>query len=349
MDSTGTGTPAHQPMPGGPGPVTPTRPVYHDDEADLSTVQGRSVAVIGYGGQGRAHALCLRDSGVPVRVGLPDGVPEGADPAEEGLSVGSLEEVAAGADLVVVLAPDSAHSAVLETVAPWLTPGTALCFGHAATVCYGLVSPPSDVDVLLVAATAPGPVVREAFTDGRGVPVLVAVEQDVTGQAWPLALAYAKAIGGTRAGAIATTFAEQADTDLFAAQVVRSGGAAALVQAGFEVLVEAGYAPELAVLQCLRAWPPLVELMASGGLSGMRASLADSDEYGDYTRGPRVVDARTRARMRRILAEIQRGGFTREWLAEDRAGRPNLASWREQAAAHPIEQAGRALRAVTGW
>jgi ketol-acid reductoisomerase len=327
-----------------------TTEVYYDDDADLSLVSDRAVAVIGYGSQGHAHALSLRDSGVDVRVGLPEQSKSRPKAAEEGLRVVTPAQAAAESDLIMLLAPDTAQRHVYaEAIAPALSPGTALFFGHGFNIRYGLIQPPADVDVAMVAPKGPGHLVRRQFVDGKGVPVLVAVEQDATGTAFPLALSYARAIGGTRAGAIRTTFTEETETDLFGEQAVLCGGATALVQAGFEVLTEAGYAPEVAYFECLHELKLIVDLMYEGGIERMRYSVSDTAEYGDLTRGPRVIDDRVREQMRRILDEIRSGQFAREWVAEDDAGRPQFAKLREQAAHHPIEATGRKLRAMMSW
>ena len=327
-----------------------TAEVYYDDDADLSIIASRTVAVIGYGSQGHAHALSLRDSGVPVVVGLPETSKSREKAAEQGLTVLTPAEAASQADVIMVLAPDTAQRTIYaESIAPSLTAGKALFFGHGFNIRYGLIQPPADVDVAMVAPKGPGHLVRRQFVDGKGVPVLVAVEQDATGAAFPLALAYAKAIGGTRAGAIRTTFTEETETDLFGEQAVLCGGATALVQAGFEVLTEAGYAPEVAYFECLHELKLIVDLMYEGGIARMRYSVSDTAEYGDLTRGPRVIDASVKERMRQILAEVRAGQFAKEWVAEDDAGRPNFNRLRDQAANHPIEETGRALRAMMSW
>jgi ketol-acid reductoisomerase len=327
-----------------------TAEVYYDADADLSLVAGKKVAVIGYGSQGHAHALSLRDSGVEVRIGLPEGSKSRAKATEQGLVVGSPAEVSGWADLIMVLAPDTAQRKIYsEDIAPNLSAGNAIFFGHGLNIRYGLIEPPADVDVAMVAPKGPGHLVRRQFVDGKGVPVLVAVEQDATGQAMALALSYARAIGGTRAGAIKTTFKEETETDLFGEQAVLCGGATSLVQTGFEVLTEAGYAPEVAYFECLHELKLIVDLMYEGGIARMRYSISDTAEYGDYSRGPRIIDARVKDEMRKILGEIQSGEFAREWIAEDEAGRPNFTKWREQGAAHPIEETGRELRGMMSW
>jgi ketol-acid reductoisomerase len=324
--------------------------VYYDDDADLSLVAGRKVAVIGYGSQGHAHALSLRDSGVPVTVGLPEGSKSRAKAAEQGLPVATPAEAAAEADLIMMLAPDTAQRHIYaEAVRPSLTAGKALFFGHGFNIRFGLIQPPADVDVAMVAPKGPGHLVRRQFTDGKGVPVLVAVEQDATGAAFDLALSYAKGIGGTRAGAIRTTFTEETETDLLGEQAVLCGGIVGLVQAGFEVLTEAGYAPEVAYFECLHELKLIIDLMYEGGISRMYYSVSDTAEYGGLTRGPRVIDERVKDEMRRALAEVRSGAFAREWVAEDDAGRPNFSKLREQIAAHPIEQVGQQLRGMMSW
>ncbi|GAB3153792.1 ketol-acid reductoisomerase [Micromonospora sonneratiae] len=324
--------------------------VYYDDDADLGLIQAKKVAVLGYGSQGHAHALSLRDSGVDVVIGLPEGSKSRAKAEEQGLRVLTPAEAAAEADVIMVLAPDTVQrSLYTDAIAPNLSAGKALFFGHGLNIRYGLITPPADVDVAMVAPKGPGHLVRRQYVDGKGVPALVAVEQDASGNALALALAYAKAIGGTRAGVIKTTFKEETETDLFGEQAVLCGGAAALVQTGFEVLTEAGYAPEIAYFECLHELKLIVDLMYEGGIARMRYSVSDTAEYGDYTRGPRVVDARVKEEMRKILSEIQSGEFTRELIAEDDAGRPNFAKMRAEGAAHPIEATGKKLRDMMSW
>ncbi len=324
--------------------------IYYDDDADLSIIQGRKVAVIGYGSQGHAHSLSLRDSGVEVRIGLQEGSKSRAKAADEGLTVGTPAEVAAWADLIMILAPDTKQRFIYaDDIAPNLKPGDAIFFGHGFNIRYGLITPPSDVDVAMVAPKGPGHLVRRQFVDGKGVPCLIAVEQDATGGAKALALSYAAAIGGARAGVIETTFTEETETDLFGEQAVLCGGAAALVQTGFEVLTEAGYAPEIAYFECLHELKLIVDLMYEGGIANERFSISDTAEYGDLTRGPRIITPATKDAMRAILAEIQDGRFAREWVAEDDAGRPNFTRLQKEGQEHPIEQVGEKLRGLMSW
>ena len=327
-----------------------TAEVFYDDDADLSVIQGRKVAVIGYGSQGHAHSLSLRDSGVDVVVGLQEGSKSRAKAEEQGLRVLSPAEASGWADVIMLLAPDTAQRKIYaESIAPNLTAGKALFFGHGLNIRFGLIEPPADVDVAMVAPKGPGHLVRRQYSDGKGVPCLVAVEQDASGTALPLALSYAKAIGGTRAGVIKTTFTEETETDLFGEQAVLCGGTAALVQTGFEVLTEAGYAPEIAYFECLHELKLIVDLMYEGGISRMRYSVSDTAEFGDYTRGPRIIDARVKQEMKKILSEIQSGEFTRELIEDDDAGRPAMTKYRKEGAEHPIEVTGRKLRGMMSW
>jgi ketol-acid reductoisomerase len=324
--------------------------IFYDDDADLSLVQGRKVAVLGYGSQGHAHALSLKDSGVDVRVGLPETSKSRAQAESDGLPVATPAEACAQADLVMVLAPDTVQrSLYAEAIEPNLQDGDALFFAHGFNIRFDYIKPPGGVDVCMVAPKGPGHLVRRQFVEGRGVPCLVAVEQDAGGQALPLALSYAKGIGGTRAGVIKTTFTEETETDLFGEQAVLCGGASALVQAGFETLTEAGYQPEVAYFECLHELKLIVDLMYEGGLAKMRWSISDTAEYGDYSRGPRVVTPQTKQEMKKILGEIQDGTFAREWIAEDDAGRPQFNAWRQQGAEHPIEEVGGRLRSLMSW
>jgi ketol-acid reductoisomerase len=327
-----------------------TAEVFYDDDADLSIIQGRKVAVIGYGSQGHAHSLSLRDSGVEVVVGLQEGSKSRAKAEEQGLEVKTPAEASAWADVIMLLAPDTAQRKIYtESIAPNLTAGKALFFGHGLNIRFGLIKPPADVTVAMVAPKGPGHLVRRQYVDGKGVPCLVAVEQDPTGEGLALALSYAKAIGGARAGVIKTTFTEETETDLFGEQAVLCGGTAALVQTGFEVLTEAGYAPEIAYFECLHELKLIVDLMYEGGISRMRYSVSDTAEFGDYVSGPRVINADTKAEMKRILADIQSGEFTRQLIEDDNNGGPLLKKYREQGAQHPIEVTGKKLRDMMSW
>jgi ketol-acid reductoisomerase len=324
--------------------------IFYDDDADLGVVQGRKVAVIGYGSQGHAHALSLRDSGVDVRIGLPQGSKSRAKAEEEGLRVLTPSEAAAEADLIMILAPDTKQKKIYdEDIAPNLSKGDALFFGHGFNIRYGLIKPPSDVDVAMVAPKGPGHLVRRQFVDGKGVPCLIAVEQNPSGNAKALALSYAKGIGGSRAGVIATTFKEETETDLFGEQTVLCGGASALVQTGFEVLTEAGYAPEIAYFEVLHELKLIVDLMYEGGIARMRYSVSDTAEYGDLTRGPRVITPAVKEEMRKILGEIQDGTFAKEWVAEDANNRPNFTKLASEGERHPIEEVGTRLRGLMSW
>jgi ketol-acid reductoisomerase len=324
--------------------------IFYDDDADLSIIQGRKVAVIGYGSQGHAHALSLRDSGVDVRIGLPEGSKSRAKAEEEGLRVLTPAEASQEADLIMILAPDTKQRFIYsEDVEPNLSAGDAIFFGHGFNIRYELITPPANVDVAMVAPKGPGHLVRRQFVDGKGVPCLIAVEQDPSGNAQALALSYAAAIGGARAGVIKTTFKEETETDLFGEQSVLCGGTTALVQTGFEVLTEAGYAPEIAYFEVLHELKLIVDLMYEGGIARMRYSISDTAEYGDLTRGPRVITPEVKESMRKILGEIQDGTFAREWIGEDEAGRPNFLKLQEAGEQHPIEETGRKLRGLMSW
>ena len=324
--------------------------IYYDDRADLGVIQRRHVAVLGYGSQGHAHALSLRDSGVDVRVGLPEGSASRERAASEGLQVTTPEKACEEADVIMVLAPDHVQRALYAgAIAPSLDDGDALFFAHGLNIRYGLIDPPAGIDVCMVAPKGPGHLVRRQFAEGRGVPCLMAVHQDATGNARDMVLAYAKGIGGTRAGVIETTFKDECETDLFGEQSVLCGGATELVRAGFETLVEAGYDPRLAYFECLHELKLIVDLMYEKGIQGMRHSISNTAEYGDMTRGPRVIGEETRAAMRQILADIQSGEFAREWIAENRAGAENFQRLREEAAGHQVEQVGSDLRKMMPW
>jgi len=324
--------------------------MFYDDDADLSVIQGRKVAVIGYGSQGHAHALNLRDSGVDVRVGLAEGSRSRAKAEAEGLTVRSVADAVSEADVVVILTPDQVQRTVYaDSIAPNLKDGAALFFGHGFNIRYGYIKPRSGVDVAMVAPKGPGHLVRREFVDGRGVPVLVAVEKDETGKAWELATSYAKAIGGLRAGGIKTTFTEETETDLFGEQAVLCGGASQLVMYGFETLIEAGYQPEVAYFECLHELKLIVDLMVEGGIAKQRWSVSDTAEYGDYVSGPRVIDERVKQNMQAVLADIQNGAFAKRFIADQDAGGAEFKALREKGAQHPIEATGRELRGLMSW
>jgi ketol-acid reductoisomerase len=324
--------------------------MFYDDAADLSIIQGRTVAVLGYGSQGHAHSLSLRDSGVDVRVGLNEGSTSRAKAEAQGLRVVTPAEAAAEADLIMMLVPDHVQRHVYaEAVAPNLQEGDALFFGHGFNIRFGYIEAPEGVDVGMVAPKGPGHLVRREYVDGRGVPVLVAVEKDATGAAWPLTMSYAKAIGGLRAGGIKTTFTEECETDLFGEQAVLCGGVSRLVQAGFETLTEAGYQPEVAYFECLHELKLIVDLMYEGGIAKQRWSVSDTAEYGDYVSGPRIIDDSVKARMKDVLNEIQDGTFAKRFIADQDAGAPEFKKLRAEGEQHPIEATGRELRKLMSW
>jgi len=324
--------------------------MFYDSDADLAVIQGRQVAVIGYGSQGHAHALSLRDSGVDVRVGLREGSRSWAKAESEGLRVVPVAQAVEEADLIMVLAPDQYQRHIYaESIEPNLVPGDALFFAHGFNIRFGYIKPPAGVDVCMVAPKGPGHLVRREYSEGRGVPVIVAVEKDESGRAWEIALSYAKAIGGLRAGGIRTTFTEETETDLFGEQAVLCGGMSALVQTGFEVLTEAGYQPEVAYFECLHELKLIVDLMYEGGIAKQRWSVSDTAEYGDYVSGPRVIDASVKARMKEVLADIQSGAFAKRFIDDQDAGAPEFKSLRSAAEQHPIEATGRELRGLMAW
>jgi len=324
--------------------------VFYDADADLGLLQGRTVAVLGYGSQGHAHALNLKDSGVDVVVGLrPDSASVG-DAQRAGLEVTDVADAASRGDVVAVLLPDEKQGEIWrEQIADGIAPGNLVLFGHGFSVHYGEVAPPPEVDVALVAPKSPGHLVRRQFTEGRGVPGLIAIHQDASGSAQALSLAYARGIGCTRAGVIETSFREETETDLFGEQAVLCGGVTELVRAGYETLVDAGYDPQMAYFECLHELKLIVDLMYEKGITGMEHSISNTAEYGDLTRGKRIISDTTRTAMKEILGEIQSGAFAREWIAENRAGQENFQRMRREAQGHPIEAEGRELRKMMDW
>ena len=323
---------------------------FYDDDADLSVIQSKRVAVIGYGSQGHAHALNLRDSGVEVVVGLREGSRSIAKAEEAGLTVKPIAEAVAWADVVTILAPDQVQAALYtEQIEPNLKDGAALLFAHGCNIHFGYIEPAAGHDVIMVAPKGPGHTVRREFEAGRGVPVLVCVEQDASGNAWPLVLSYAKAIGGTRAGAIKTTFREETETDLFGEQTVLCGGVSKLIQYGFETLVEAGYQPEMAYFEVCHEMKLIVDLINEGGISKQRWSCSDTAEYGDYVSGPRVITPDVKEHMKEVLADIQDGSFAKRFMDDQAAGAPEFKKLRAQGEAHPIEKTGRQVRSMFAW
>ena len=327
-----------------------TMNIYYDKDADLSIIKGAKVSIIGYGSQGHAHANNLKDSGVEVTVGLRAGSISEAKAKNAGLTVKSIEDAVQGADVVMILAPDE-HQAKLyrDKIEPNIKKGAALAFAHGFNIHYEQIVPRADLDVIMVAPKGPGHLVRSTYTQGAGVPSLIAVFQDASGKAREIALSYASANGGGRAGIIETSFREETETDLFGEQAVLCGGATALVQAGFETLTEAGYAPEMAYFECLHELKLIVDLMYEGGIANMRYSISNTAEYGDLTRGPRVVTEDTKAEMKRILTEIQNGEFAREFILENQAGAATLKAKRRLGREHPIEKVGEQLRGMMSW
>ncbi|GAA6618299.1 ketol-acid reductoisomerase [Scytonema sp. NUACC26] len=324
--------------------------MYYDEDANLDLLAGKTIAIIGYGSQGHAHALNLKDSGLNVIVGLYPGSKSVAKAEAAGLTVKNVADAAKAADLIMILLPDEVQKTIYkEEIEPHLEEGNVLLFAHGFNIHFGQVVPPPTVDVVMVAPKGPGHLVRRTYEQGQGVPALFAIYQNASGQARDRAMAYAKGIGGTRAGILETTFREETETDLFGEQTVLCGGLCALIKAGFETLVEAGYQPELAYFECLHEVKLIVDLIVEGGLAKMRDSISNTAEYGDYTRGPRIVNDQTKAEMRRILQEIQSGQFAREFVLENQAGKPGFTSMRRQEAEHPVEDVGKDLRAMFSW
>lgn len=324
--------------------------IFYDDDADLSVIQGRKVAVIGYGSQGHAHSLSLRDSGVDVRIGLKEGSKSREKAQEQGLAVGTPAEVSAWADVIMLLAPDTAQASIFNNdIAPNLNDGDALLFGHGLNIHFNLIEPSANITVGMVAPKGPGHLVRRQFVDGKGVPCLIAVEQDPKGEGQALSLAYAKGIGGTRAGVIKTSFREETETDLFGEQAVLCGGTERLIQTGFEVMVEAGYAPEMAYFEVLHELKLIVDLLYEGGITRMNYSVSDTAEFGGYLSGPRIIDASTKERMREVLADIQNGSFVKRLVANVEGGNRELEGLRKETSEHQIEVVGGKLRSLMSW
>ncbi|AFY32281.1 ketol-acid reductoisomerase [Calothrix sp. PCC 7507] len=324
--------------------------LYYDTDGNLDLFAGKTIAIIGYGSQGHAHALNLKDSGLNVIVGLYPGSKSAAKATAAGLTVKDVADAAKAADVIMILLPDEVQKSVYKNeIEPNLEEGNTLAFAHGFNIHFGQVIPPANVDVVMVAPKGPGHLVRRTYEQGEGVPALFAVYQDASGKARDRALAYAKGIGGTRAGVLETSFREETETDLFGEQAVLCGGLSALIKAGFETLVNAGYQPELAYFECLHEVKLIVDLVVEGGLATMRDSISNTAEYGDYTRGPRIVTDETKAEMRKILSEIQSGQFAREFVLENQAGKPGFTALRRQEAEHPIEEVGKELRAMFSW
>ncbi len=324
--------------------------LYYDADIQLDKLMGQKIAIIGYGSQGHAHALNLRDSGLEVMVGLYQGSSSWQKAEMAGLTVKTTAEAAKSADVIMILLPDEVQRSIYtQEIAPNLKPGNSLAFAHGFNIHFAQIVPPSDVDVFMVAPKGPGHLVRRTYEQGQGVPALFAVFQDATGEARQKCMAYAKGIGATRAGILETTFREETETDLFGEQAVLCGGLSALIKAGFETLVEAGYQPELAYFECLHEVKLIVDLIVEGGLANMRYSISNTAEYGDYTRGPRIITDQTRQEMKKILAEIQSGQFAREFVLENQAGKPMFTAMRRNEAQHPIEAVGKELRAMFSW
>ena len=324
--------------------------VYYDKDADLSIIKGKKVAIVGYGSQGHAHALNLKESGVNVTVALRDGSASATKAKNSGLTVKNIADAAKDADIVMILAPDEQHKKLYaESIEPNLKKGATLAVAHGFSVHFGFIQPRADLDVIMIAPKGPGHLVRSMFTQGGGVPCLIAMHKNISGKAREIALSYASAIGGGRAGIIETNFKDECETDLFGEQAVLCGGASHLVQAGFETLVEAGYPPEMAYFECLHELKLIVDLMYEGGIANMRYSISNTAEYGDYSRGPRIVNEQTKAEMKKILKEIQSGQFAKEWMAENETGGKRFTEMRAQGAKHPIEEVGAKLRDMMPW
>lgn len=324
--------------------------MYYDKDADLKLLDGKTVAIVGYGSQGHAHALNLKDSGVNVVVGLRSGSKSKAEAEKEGLEVLETADAAKKADIIMILAPDTSQSEIYEKdIKPHLTAGKSLAFAHGFNIHFNQIKPPKDVDVWMIAPKGPGHLVRRVYTEGAGCPCLIAIHQDATGKAKETALAYAKGIGGTRAGVLETTFKEETETDLFGEQVVLCGGLSELIRAGFETLVNAGYQPELAYFECLHEVKLITDLIYEKGITGMRHSISTTAEYGDITRGKRIINSHVRENMKKILNEIQDGTFANEWIDENKHGLPNYTRITEAEKKHPIEEVGKELRQMMGW
>jgi ketol-acid reductoisomerase len=324
--------------------------VYFEQDADLGALEGKRVAVIGYGSQGHAHALNLHDNGVNVIVGLYEGSKSWAQAEADGLEVTTVDQASESGDIIMILLPDQIQKAVYDSqIRPALRPGKMLMFAHGFNIHFGQVVPPPDVDVTMIAPKSPGHVMRRLFTEGIGVPCLIAIQQDVSGNAHRLALAYAKGVGGAKAGVLETTFKEETETDLFGEQAVLCGGVSALIKAGYDTLVEAGYQPESAYFECLHEVKLIVDLIYAGGLEYMRYSVSDTAEYGDYVTGPRIITEQTRAEMRKVLAEIQDGTFARQWILENAAGRPGFNAMRRRERDHQLTEVGKNMRAMMPW
>ena len=324
--------------------------IFYDDDADLSIIQGKKVAIVGYGSQGHAHAQNLRDSGVEVVIALKDGSKSTAKAQEDGFEVKNVADAAEWADLIMILAPDQHQRSIYaDSIKDKLTEGKTLAFAHGFNIRFGYIEAPEGVDVILVAPKAPGHTVRREYVAGRGIPDIIAVERDASGSAWDTALSYAKAIGGTRAGVIKTTFTEETETDLFGEQAVLCGGTAALVKAGFETLTEAGYQPEIAYFECLHELKLIVDLMYEGGLEKMRWSVSETAEWGDYVTGPRIITADTKAEMKKVLAEIQDGTFAQNWMDEYHGGLKKYDEYKTADSEHLLETTGKQLRKLMSW